>query len=302
MVIRPESYFVTSKNDPRGYIEPSVLKELWFHTGTACNLSCDFCLEGSKPNDTRLGLVTFEEVQPFIDEAVELGVEKFSFTGGEPFVCRDMIKILEYALERKPCLVLSNGTEPLEKRLKDVAPLIKANNPLSFRISFDWPDPDKHDKVRGKGNFRKALETMKSLEEIGFGVSIARQMETDENKDGVDQAYKQFLDEYKICTDISIIAFPDFLRPGSMADVPEITEGCMVKYLTEEQRNLFMCNFSKMIIKKDGQMRVYACTLVDDDEKYDCGGTLKESMDEKILLGHHRCYSCFAFGSSCSES
>jgi hypothetical protein len=56
-----------------------------------------------------------------------------------------------------------------------------------------------------------------------------------------------------------------------------------------------------MIVKKNGRMRVYACTLVDDDESYDLGGTLGESMDKRIMLHHHRCYSCFAFGSSCSE-
>ena len=48
-------------------------------------------------------------------------------------------------------------------------------------------------------------------------------------------------------------------------------------------------------------MRVYACTLVDDDESYDLGGTLEESMTKRVMLHHHRCYSCFAFGSSCSE-
>jgi hypothetical protein len=56
-----------------------------------------------------------------------------------------------------------------------------------------------------------------------------------------------------------------------------------------------------MIIKKDGRMRVYACTLVDDDESYDLGGTLAESLESRIMMRHHRCYSCFAFGSSCSE-
>ena len=38
---------------PRGYIQPGALRELWFHTGTACNLACPFCLEGSRPGDDR---------------------------------------------------------------------------------------------------------------------------------------------------------------------------------------------------------------------------------------------------------
>ena len=75
----------------------------------------------------------------------------------------------------------------------------------------------------------------------------------------------------------------------------------MRTYHTELSRQTFMCYFSKMVIKKQGRMRVYACTLVDDDETYDLGGTLAESIDKRIMMKHHRCYSCFAFGSSCSE-
>ena len=92
-VNRPD-WLATTRGDPRGYIQPSSLKELWFHTGTICNLSCPFCLEGSKPGDNRLNQPTLDDVKPFIDEAIGLGVEQFSFTGGEPFVNKDFIAIL----------------------------------------------------------------------------------------------------------------------------------------------------------------------------------------------------------------
>ncbi|MXW74054.1 MAG: radical SAM protein, partial [Chromatiales bacterium] len=66
-------------------------------------------------------------------------------------------------------------------------------------------------------------------------------------------------------------------------------------------RRSFMCYFSKMVVKKQGRMRVYACTLVDDDDSFDLGGSLAESLGKRVMLRHHRCYSCFAYGSSCSE-
>jgi len=62
-----------------------------------------------------------------------------------------------------------------------------------------------------------------------------------------------------------------------------------------------MCAFSKMVVKINGRTRVYACTLVDDDNDYDLGGTLAEASDVRVMLKHHRCYSCFAQGASCSE-
>ncbi len=51
----------------RGYIQPALLKELWFHTGTGCNLRCSFCLEGSKPGDNRLNPLTLKDAKPFIE-------------------------------------------------------------------------------------------------------------------------------------------------------------------------------------------------------------------------------------------
>jgi len=84
-----------------------------------------------------------------------------------------------------------------------------------------------------------------------------------------------------------LVAFPDFLLPGAHAKVPAITEHCMTTYQSEHTRRAFMCAFSKMIVKKNGRLRVYACTLVDDDPDYDVGGTLAESLSRQItrLLG-----------------
>ena len=92
------------------------------------------------------------------------------------------------------------------------------------------------------------------------------------------------------------------MTPGSNPDVPQVTEHCMTNYQDETTRASFMCSTTKFVLKKDGRMRVYACTLVDDDPDYDLGGTLRESMSVRVMLRHHRCYSCFAYGATCSET
>ena len=77
------------------------------------------------------------------------------FTGGEPFVNPWFIQILDYALDHRPCFVLTNGTEPLLNRMRQVIKLKDKPNPLAFRISLDHPDPAKHDAMRGRpGAFR----------------------------------------------------------------------------------------------------------------------------------------------------
>ena len=296
-----QNWLQTKNGSPRGYIESHALNELWFHTGTACNLTCPFCLEGSSPGDDRLNRIMLSDVEALMHEATELGVEQFSFTGGEPFIVKDFISILLFASNLKPCLVLTNGTDPLLKRLHQISPLINQPNPVTFRISIDWPDEKRHDAGRGEGTFKQSLQAIVELQKRGFSVSLARQMEADENSAEIDEHFQSLIHDAGYQGDIRIIAFPDFALPGDSPIVPDVTEDCMTRFQTQKSRQAFMCAFSKMVIKKNGRMRVYACTLVDDDEQYDQGVNLKAALEQRVMLAHHRCYSCFAYGSSCSE-
>ena len=295
------SWLSTPEGQPRGYIIPHALDELWFHTGTACNLSCPFCLEGSTPGDNRLERVLLTDLQPFMDEALQLGVRQFSFTGGEPFIVRDFVNILRYASSHRPCLVLTNGTDAVLKRLHQIQTLTDSRCPIAFRISIDFTDEHRHDAGRGAGNFRKSLQAIRALHDLGFGVSVARQMEAGEDTEEMDQAYRRLFVREDLPADLRIVAFPDFGTPGTDRDVPAVTEDCMTRYQDEASRREFMCASSKMVVRKNGRMRVYACTLVDDDEDYDLGASLTEAMSGEIRLRHHRCYSCFKYGASCSE-
>lgn len=301
-VIRTDNWYQTPDGDDRGYIDPHELRELWFHTGTACNLACPFCLEGSKPGDQRLGLMRFAEVKPWIDEALKLGVQQFSFTGGEPFLAKELPEILGYAASYRSCLVLTNGGEPLLKRFEHILPLLDAAHPVHFRISIDYLDAQRHDAGRGEGSFALSIAGIRKLHQAGFHVSVARQMEKGENTEAVNQAYRTFFAEQGLEGELTVIAFPDFLPPGSAPEVPQVTTHCMTTYQNEDSRKQFMCAFSKMVVKQDGELRVYACTLVDDDREYDLGTSLREAMTQRISMKHHRCYSCFAYGASCSET
>ena len=292
---------VDPNGNPRGYIQPRCLKELWFHTGTVCNLRCSFCFEGSKPGDNRLNFITRAEIEPFVQEALLFGAEQFSFTGGEPFVIPEMVPILDYALDYNPCLVLTNATEPLLNCLYQVAPLVKKPFPLNFRVSLDHSVAEKHDAFRGSGNFELSLKTMGKLHRLGFKVSIARQGTAGEDSEAVNLKYRPLFAGVGLPEDTPIVVFFEFHEPGSHPDVPRITESCMTTYKTEDDRDQMMCSFSKMVVKQGGRMRVYACTLVDDDLDYDLGATLSEAMDIRVMLKHHRCYTCFANGTSCSE-
>lgn len=295
------SWLLTPCGDKRGYIQPQKLTELWFHTGTNCNLQCPFCFEGAKPGNERLQTLSFDEASPFIDEAVTLGVKQFSFTGGEPFLARDIVKILDKALNSKPCLVLTNATEPLRSRLDEIIVLRNKPQSLQFRVSLDAPNEEIHDRNRGKGNFRLALKTMSELHKMDFKLSVARQISHGEDTPAINETYISFFDEMNLPKEIPIIAFPDLLPPLATPDVPHITEHCIKTYKSDKEREHFMCYHSAMVGKKNNSLHVYPCTLVDDDDTYAMGKTLTEALQYRVMLRHHRCFACFTNGTSCSE-
>lgn len=295
-----DSWTHTRAGEPRGHIDADQLRELWIHTGTACNLACPFCLEGSHPGDSRIPAMTLEQLKPFIHEAVEMGVEQFSFTGGEPFVIREFVSILDYASRHRPCFVLTNGTRVVMQRSHQILPLLANPNPIHFRISLDYPDIKRHDAGRGDGSFQESLQSIRWLHENGFKVSIARQSDPDEDLHQVEIRFREVFRKHDVPENLLFTSFPDLGTPGTENGSPEVTASCMEKYPTRESRAHFMCTYTRMLINTNAGVRVYACTLVDDDPDYDLGATLTESLGKRIMLRHPRCFSCYRFGASCS--
>lgn len=274
-------------------VRSSRLRELWVHTGTACNLECPFCLEDSRPGDTRLERVTLAEFKPYFDQALQLGIERFVFTGGEPLIVKDIVKILGHVLQTKPCLVLTNGTAPLLKRAHQLETLKQQRHRVEFRVSIDHPDEALHDVERGWGNFKRAIEGIRILHSAGFEVSIARQSKADENEPEVIARYRELLAKNRLPPTLRLIPWREFGRPGVGPSVapPSAEE-------VADSPHALMCAGSRMIVKRDGKLRVHACALTDDDARFDLGPSLAESASAAIPLIHPRCGQCVRKGAN----
>ena len=72
------------------------LDQLWFQVaGTLCNLTCDHCFISCSPQNDSFGFLSLEQVRKRLHESVALGVKEYYFTGGEPFLNRELVEILE---------------------------------------------------------------------------------------------------------------------------------------------------------------------------------------------------------------
>ena len=111
MYIKFQNKFLTADNKKRAFIETEKIKTLWFNTGTLCNLACKGCYIESSPKNDRLAYLSFNEFKSFVNESIqnEMGTEKIGFTGGEPFMNKDIFKTFVSGFFYENCKVFSNS-------------------------------------------------------------------------------------------------------------------------------------------------------------------------------------------------
>src|SRR5690606_4138971 len=89
---------------------------LWFNTGTLCNIECANCYILSSPTNDALAYLTAAEAAAYLDEIRDraLPVHEIGFTGGEPFMNRELCAMTGDALERGfEVLILTNAMRPM---------------------------------------------------------------------------------------------------------------------------------------------------------------------------------------------
>jgi radical SAM protein with 4Fe4S-binding SPASM domain len=149
-------------------LKPERLSELWLHTNNSCNLTCAHCLVSSSPDGAR-GLPT-ETLKHIIDQGVDLGVERFYFTGGEPFVRKDLFDLIAYVTDRAELVILTNAMLLHGSRLKKLAQMDRSR--LRLQVSLDGSTPAVNDPIRGPGSFAGTVQGLKNLRSIGFDPTI----------------------------------------------------------------------------------------------------------------------------------
>ena len=146
------------------------LTTLWVQlSGTWCNLECAHCINASGPGTPWLKPLDGEAVRRAIQSAERLGVKEIYFTGGEPFLHREILPLLGVALAAAPTTALTNGTaitEPVADALAALAH--RARYSLEIRVSLDDVEPEANDQVRGRGAWAKAVQAIQRLHARGL--------------------------------------------------------------------------------------------------------------------------------------
>ena len=274
--------------------------ELWFPVGgTLCNLSCNHCFISCHPGNDNFGFLALETIRRYLRESRELGVKEYYFTGGEPFLNRDMLQVLEETLAIGPATVLTNGTVFTPSSIKALQAISgESIYSLELRVSIDGYSPETNDPIRGEGTFEKALAGVKMLVEAGFLpiITMAQTWPEEENTRVFD-TFAATLKEagyrrprIKILPTLHLGMEAERSRPYSQAE--RISEEMMEGYDSSQ----LLCSRSRTVTDRG----VAVCPLLIEAPDAHLGESLEEASGP-YRLDQGACYTCYVHGAICSN-
>jgi hypothetical protein len=298
--------FLTAKGESRAQVALRSLDTLWFNTGTLCNLTCRNCYIESSPRNDRLAYLSRDEVLGYLDEITrdQLPTRLIGFTGGEPFMNRDIIHMLQDVLSRGlDALVLTNAMKPMRRLHPQLLDLRDSyGDRLRIRVSLDHYDRAVHEAERGGRSWSPTLDGLVWLARNRFAIDVAGRRFSGEPEAELRAGYARLFAAVGVQIDandpVRLMLFPEM---DPQRDVPEITTGCWG--ILHKSPDDVMCASARMVVKRKdaASPAVLACTLLAYDQRFELGRTLAEAS-QPVSLNHQFCASfCVLGGAACSR-
>ncbi len=125
-----------------------------------CNLKCPMCISNQNKLDIKIGDMTIEQFKNIIDQIKNTVIFLFLWNSGEPFMNKELSKMIEYAHKKRLFIIMSTNGYFVNK--KNANMLI--NNKLDYLIiSFDGATRETYEKIRFGSNYDKVIENIEYL-------------------------------------------------------------------------------------------------------------------------------------------
>lgn len=161
----------------RAWMDPSPLKKLFWNVTYACNYHCPICFtDAGEPCSAELNE---KEALQTVEKIHEAGVRDVIISGGEPFMRKDMVQILEKMGEFGiSARIASNGsllTDDILKQLKD------KTLTQSFQISLDTANPQFYEKFHGSSSnsYDRVLSILSRIQAHDFHTTVSVRLTPD---------------------------------------------------------------------------------------------------------------------------
>lgn len=137
-----------------------------------CDFRCEYCMPegGEEQHERRVDLLTFEEIEQLVGIFQVLGIRRLRFTGGEPFVRRGFVRLVERIASAFPDLALALTTNA--GQLERHVPQLKAARVESINISIDSLDEERFARITRGGDLNKVRRGIEAAAAAGLSVKL----------------------------------------------------------------------------------------------------------------------------------
>lgn len=164
--IKQSELRITKKNSRESLNCFSFADIAYVELTRSCNLRCKHCLNNS--GETLDNQLNYEEFRDMILKFSESGIQEIRFTGGEPLIFLGVFDLIKLCTDLGIYTSIgTNGT----LISKTVAQKLKKAGLKKAIVSIDGTEK-KHDYIRGNGNYKKAMDGIDNLLELGIDVRI----------------------------------------------------------------------------------------------------------------------------------
>ncbi len=287
-------------------LTPSVpltsLDQLWIQvSGTVCNLRCSHCFISCSPDNHSFWFMTREQVRGALEESSGMNVKEYYFTGGEPFMNKEIEGILEDTLAYGPATVLTNATLFPRRRVEELRRIqAESPHPLELRVSVDGPSAEINDPIRGDGTFERAMEGVGHLVASGFRPIITTMQSWPcEEMPCMLQAFRDALgtvgyDEPRLKVLPPLLIGEEAKRSRPYRSSERVTHEMLHGYDLDQ----LLCARARLVTAAG----VYACPILLDYPSARLADTLAEAVQMRAPLAESACYTCYENGAICSNA
>ena len=281
---------------------PSVpmlaLDTLWLQVaGTVCNIECTHCFISCSPTNHSHEMMSLAEVEPWLAEARALGVKEYYFTGGEPFMNRDLLAILEATLKQGPASVLTNGMLLRPEVCRRLRELFDASDySLDIRVSLDGFDRESHDAIRGKGVWDRVMIGLRNLADAGINpvITVTTAAEGVASAEGRTR-FLQIIREFGFTRPrLKVLSLFRIGAEEKRTHAYEDWERLSGELSNDDAAKL-QCSSCRMVTSKG----VYVCPILIEEREARMGATLAETL-RPFPLKYGACHTCWVDGVTCT--
>ena len=305
---------ISVKKEPLTAIESKILQ---VNLGYKCNMSCKHCHVSGGPTQTQS--MDAETAERVLQAVVDNPFETLDLTGGAPELNPSFRMLVTEARKAgRNVIARTNLTIFSEKTMEDVGEFYRDQR-VELVASLPYYLEDSVDRVRGSGTYKKSIEVLKRLNNLGYGMGSPdltlslvynpqgmflappqNILEIEYKRELLERFGISFTHLYTILN-MPIGRFKDFLSRTNNLDKyrerlanafnPATLDGVMCRYIVNVgwDGRLFDCDFNQALgltASSDGPQHI-------DDFDY------QALIGRRITVDDH-CYGCTAGqGSSC---